>query len=446
MEEIERLKKAYEEQLEINRLARLEIEKEEEQRKGEDSIIRSEVKPIEEPWKGKFNLMNLNEDPFLTGKIRHTFKKGENTIGKTDKDEMPDIVIGGVGVLRNHCKISFDGTNVVLVPNPDPNVAKVFVNGKLITEPTKLKHSDRILFGSHNYFLLNDPSNQENSSIDWDYANKEVIQDQLNAITSNQDELLQAKLKEMEEKYEAERKVADEEAKKLIEERRLELEKEYKEKMEQLQKQGGSEGELKKLKEEMKKKGEAVEEDIQKKSAKELNKKKKMRDQTESRMKNQKELEEKLAQAIPKINEVNEMCLQLGKLDYFYSPTIVTDIEGNQMKSRVCIKIYPDHSQSFFNQVDLNEFMDKYYLIQERFQNYQYDIEHSELGTVEDDENADDTVTFGIAIKNNWILIGQAHIYTDSIGNLLETQDDFTPLIDSKGNLNGKFVCNLKES
>eukprot|EP00826_Nyctotherus_ovalis_P052972 TRINITY_DN6807_c0_g1_i4.p1 TRINITY_DN6807_c0_g1~~TRINITY_DN6807_c0_g1_i4.p1 ORF type:complete len:388 (+),score=71.63 TRINITY_DN6807_c0_g1_i4:115-1278(+) len=192
----------------------------------------------------------------------------------------------------------------------------------------------------------------------------------------------------------------------------------------------------------MKEKGDqalkAAKEDIQKKNAKELNKKKKLKDQAEFRMKNQKEIEEKLAQVIPKINEVNEMCLQLGRLDYLYSPTIVTEIEGNQMKSKVCIKIYPDHSQSFFNQVDTSEFMEKYYLIQERFQNYQYDVEHNELGKVEDTAE-DDTVTFGIAIRNDWILIGQAHVYTDSIANLLETQNDHTPLIDSKGNLNGKF-------
>lgn len=441
MEEIEKLRKAYEEQLEINKLARLEIEKEEEQRRVGNSV-KIDPKPVEEPWKGKFNLMNLNEDPFLTGKIRHVFKEGDNVIGKSDKEEMPDIVIGGVGVLKNHCRVNFDGTTVTLSPNPDPNAAKVFVNGKLVAEPVTLAHNDRVLFGSHNYFVFNDPSMPENSTIDWDYANKEVIQDQLKAITSDQDEVLRAKLKEMEEKYESERRNAEEEAKKLVEERRLALEKEYQDKIEKLQSQGGSEGEVKKLQQEMKEKGDqavkAVEEDIQKKNAKELNRKKKLKDQAEFRMKNQKEIEEKLAQVIPKINEVNEMCLQLGRLDYLYSPTIVTEIEGNQMKSKVCVKIYPDHSQNFFNQVDMNEFMEKYYLIQERFQNYEYDVEHNEVGKVED-TGEDDTVTFGIAIRNDWVLIGQAHIYTDSIANLLETLNDHTPLIDSKGNLNGKF-------
>ena len=170
----------------------------------------------------------------------------------------------------------------------------------------------------------------------------------------------------------------------------------------------------------------------------ELKKQKRLKEQAEFRLRNQKEIEERLTQVIPKINEVNEICLQLGRLNYLYSPTIVTDIEGNQMKSKICVKIYPDHTQNFFNQVDINEFMEKYYLIQEKFQNYQYDIEHNELGKIEENEE-DNSSTFGIEIKKNWILIGQAHIYTDLIANLLENLNDQTPLIDNKGSMNGNF-------
>eukprot|EP01022_Parablepharisma_sp_SALTPOND_P016704 TRINITY_DN250_c0_g1_i1.p6 TRINITY_DN250_c0_g1~~TRINITY_DN250_c0_g1_i1.p6 ORF type:complete len:390 (-),score=89.51 TRINITY_DN250_c0_g1_i1:1625-2794(-) len=363
---------------------------------------------------------------------------------------MPDIVIGGVGVLKNHCTITFDGSALTLAPSADPNAAKIFVNGKLVTEPVELAHSDRILFGAHNYFVVNDPSQPENNSIDWDYANKEVIQDQLKAMTSDQEALLQKKLKEMEEKYEAERKKAEEEAKKKleeqmkeVEEKRLAMEKEYEEKMKQVQEKGGSDDEVKKLQEEMEKmKAEAeksikaTEENLQKQADEEAKRQKKIKEQEEFKLRNQKELEERLAQVIPKINEVNEICLQLGRLNYLYSPTIVTDVQGGQMRSKICVKIFPDHSQSFFNQVDMDEFMDKYYLVQEKFQNYQYDLEHSELGKVEDTTD-DDPKIFGIAIKNDWILIGQAHIYTDSIAHLLETLNDQTPLIDNKGNTNG---------
>ena len=205
---------------------------------------------------------------------------------------MPDIVIGGVGVLKDHCRINFDGTTVTLIPNSEPNTAKVFVNGKLVIDETPLMHNDRILFGTHNYFVLNDPSQIESSDIDWELANKEVIQDQLNAITSDQDELLQKKMKEMEEKFEAERKKAEEEAKnrmeehiKNMEEKKLAMEKEYQDKIGELKKLGGREGEVKKLQDEMNQK--KAEGDKEMKEAEET-----LQRQTDSELKKQKRLKE----------------------------------------------------------------------------------------------------------------------------------------------------------
>ena len=371
-------------------------------------------------------------------------------IGKADKEQMPDFIIGGVGVIKAHCSVVMAGSTLKLVPNADFNAAKVYVNGKLVSQEQELVHNDRILFGSHNYFVVNDPSQPENNSIDWDYASKEVISDQLKAITEKQDEILQNKMKELEEKFEAERKKREEETQakieaqlKEVEQKRLDMEKEYEEKMQQIKDKGGDADEVEKLKEELeKKKAETesnikeTEAEIQKQADEEAKKLKKLKEQEELKIKTQKELEEKLAQAIPKINEVNEMCLQLGRLNYLYSPTIDIQFQDGQPRSKVCVKIFPDHSQGFFNLSELNEFMDKYYLIQEKFQNYQYDIEHSELGKVEDNTDEDPRI-FGIGIKNDWILVGQAHIYTDSIGHLLVTQDDQTPLIDNKGNING---------
>ena len=307
---------------------------------------------------------------------------------------------------------------------------------------------------------MNDPSQPEDPNIDWDSANKEAIQDQLKAVTASQEALLQQKLKELEDKYEAEKKQAQEESQKKmdeqmkqVEEKKLEMQKEFEEKMKQVQEKGGSEEEVKRLQDELKKQKEEAEktvkkaeEEMKKEVDEETKKQKKMKEQQEFKIRNMKELEEKLAQTIPKINEVNEMCLQLNRLNYLYTPTIVTEVVDGQMKSKVCIKIFPDHSQNFFNQVDNGEFMDKYYLIQEKFQNYQYDIEHNELVKPEDNTDEDSRV-FGIAIKNDWIQIGQAHLYTDSIAHLLDTQNDQTPLIDNKGNINGiinEFISNFR--
>lgn len=370
---------------------------------------------------------------------------------------MPDIIIGGVGVFKNHCQINFDGKSAELVPNSNPTTAKVHVNGKLVEEPVKLVHNDRILFGVHNYFVFNDPSQSEDPSINWEYANNEVVGDQVKAMTSEQDAILQQKLKELEEKYEADKKKSEEEVKtkmqeklKEIEAKRATLSKQYEERLQQLIDKGGSEEEIAQLKEEMEKvKSEQIEnvkelkEGMEKNANRALKKQQEMKEQAEYRIKAQKELEQDLAQAIPRINEVNEMCLQLGKLDYLYMPTIITEVQGNKMRPKICVKIFPDHlQQSVFNQVDLNEFLEKYYMIQEKFQNYQYDVEHNEFIKFEDTKD-DDENTFGVGIKNDWKFIGQAHIYTDLIANLLDVKEDYTPLIDNKGNIRGELKYSI---
>ncbi len=63
-----------------------------------------------------------------------------------------------------------------------------------------------------------------------------------------------------------------------------------------------------------------------------------MREEVRIRM--QKDLEQKLTQSIPKINEVNEICLQMGRLNYYYSPDLTTEIkEGGEKVSKVIVKV-----------------------------------------------------------------------------------------------------------
>jgi len=441
--------------LEINKLARLEIENEEKRRR-EGEVAPA---PLEKTkaWKTKFHLSNLNEDPLLTGKIRHIFNEGTNVIGKSDPAGNPEIVIGGAGIFKNHCKINFDGKTAELIPNSTPSIAKVFVNGKLLEEPIALAHNDRILFGVHNYFVFNDPSKPEDSKINWEYANEEVVGDQIKAMTLEQDEILKQKQKELEEKYEADKTKSEAEAKGKLEERLKEIEekkailgKEYEEKLQQLNNKGGSKEEIAKLKEEMEKaKSEhnehvkELKERAEKSANRASNKQREIKEQMEYRLKVQKELEQNLTQVIPKINEVNQMCLQLGKLEYLYKPTITTEIKDSKMKPKICIKIFPDRvHQNVFNLVDFNEFIERYYMIQEKFQNYQYDMEHNEFIKFEENKEEDEKV-FGVGIKNDWRFIGQAHIYTDVIANLIDIKEDYTPLIDNKGNVKGHLKYSI---
>lgn len=58
----------------------------------------------------------------------------------------------------------------------------VKVNGELIVNPILLEHGDRILFGSHHYFLYIDPLINIEETYDWDLAVKEANKDQMGIL------------------------------------------------------------------------------------------------------------------------------------------------------------------------------------------------------------------------------------------------------------------------
>ena len=48
------------------------------------------------------------------------------------------------------------------------------MNGELIVEPTDIQHGDRILNGSHHYFLFVDPLVDADEQVDYEAAMKEA--------------------------------------------------------------------------------------------------------------------------------------------------------------------------------------------------------------------------------------------------------------------------------
>ena len=54
-------------------------------------------------WEQRPHLMNINEDPLLTGHIRHILEDGVNKIGKQSK-----IKIGGLGITVNHAELHYE--------------------------------------------------------------------------------------------------------------------------------------------------------------------------------------------------------------------------------------------------------------------------------------------------------------------------------------------------
>ena len=72
------------------------------------------------------------------------------------------------------------------------------VNGELLTETLPLKHGDRVLFGSHHYFIYCDPTVNPEEMVDWEEAMKEANKEQMAMGGEGNNEEVQKQLKEME--------------------------------------------------------------------------------------------------------------------------------------------------------------------------------------------------------------------------------------------------------
>jgi hypothetical protein len=66
----------------------------------------------------------------------------------------------------------------MLHPNSeDAQKYSVKVNGELITEPAMLKHGDRLLVGSHYYYIYVDPMIDPEEQVEFEFAMKEANKD-----------------------------------------------------------------------------------------------------------------------------------------------------------------------------------------------------------------------------------------------------------------------------
>ena len=133
-------------------------------------------------------------------------KEGDNFIGKKTPQFEPQIAIQGVGIANRQCCLNFNGDErkATMLPNhEDVNKYSVKVNGELVTENVMLQHGDRILIGTHQYYLYVDPMVDGEATYDWNEANKEANKDQLDKFQVN-DEDFAAQLKAQEEKIRAE--------------------------------------------------------------------------------------------------------------------------------------------------------------------------------------------------------------------------------------------------
>ena len=281
------MRREYEAQIEELRKAKEEAEKTFQQRLEEEGTVKRNSTAKQEV-KGP-HIMNLNEDPMLSGHIKHEFKEGKTSVGRGECE----IRIQGLGVGDQHCTVERQGDQHTLVPSPDTNL-KLMVNGQIITSPTKIQNQDRIRFGNHLYFLFHDPSVSANPEHDWEFAMKEANENEMRSLLGEKEEEMRRKEEELQRKMQEE-----------LQKAQAQMEAERKKMQEMMSARSQDEEALKSREAELQEKQRLMEEQLRQKEE-ELKNKEKQRAQRAR-------LDNLVSNALQLSNEANERASILGK-------------------------------------------------------------------------------------------------------------------------------------
>ncbi|KAI0864365.1 kinesin heavy chain [Xylaria cubensis] len=103
------------------------------------------------------HLVNLSDDPLLAECLVYNLKPGKTTVGNVDSnaEHQANIRLNGTRILHDHCSFDngMDGT-VTITPSEG---ASIMVNGRKITEPTRLHSGYRVILGDFHIFRFNHP-------------------------------------------------------------------------------------------------------------------------------------------------------------------------------------------------------------------------------------------------------------------------------------------------
>ncbi|KAJ8302783.1 hypothetical protein KUTeg_019179 [Tegillarca granosa] len=124
------------------------------------------------------HLINLNEDPMLSGVITHFLESGETTIGRKDASPKPTICLSGLSIEKKHAVIT--NSNGKIEISSSGSNSKTKVNGLPLQSKKELCHKDRIVFGSNHVYVFINPQKKETATDDlpdeitWEFVQKEI--------------------------------------------------------------------------------------------------------------------------------------------------------------------------------------------------------------------------------------------------------------------------------
>nr|KAG5700038.1 hypothetical protein BaRGS_028275 [Batillaria attramentaria] len=120
----------------------------------------SHAAEIAEKRKTVPHIYNLNMDPQLCGHIVHFIDEPEKTIGN-GREESTEIVLKGPGIMGRHAELRQEADGKYSLEPLEQNM-RLLLNGKAVVNKMPLKHNDRIVFGTTQYFVFCNPAEHEN--------------------------------------------------------------------------------------------------------------------------------------------------------------------------------------------------------------------------------------------------------------------------------------------
>ncbi|KAF0689379.1 Aste57867_19171 [Aphanomyces stellatus] len=441
------------------------------------------------------HLINLNEDQQMSEKLFYFFQLGLNRIGRADADQAQTIILGGLGILKEHCIVERTELELKLTSMPG---ASVVVNGDFVKDGGNaagcvLKHNDRLILGNVNVLRVVIPSQRGEANnaaetdcvFDWQFAMKEMNCKQMDfkedvGQTDKEVAEMENRIKEMEVRM----KEAAESAAVKIEKQKEEweahvrtMQDEMKRKEVELTNQlhlteEGGEVDKKKLAEQLADQETKLAEEMAKaevayerKQSELMQKQRDLETSLQKQMRETKRLAEKkereqversllaqeLLRAIPLVKEANSICEELKKQVTFSvkllptkpklhqmggMETDIADAMGTELKVLVTFQDAGTYRSVLWD-------MDK-------FDNQIYDMRDLYQLFLENGRNLDAVV---VAEGGNDPfyeppspqLIGRAYLFLSSLLHGIKITDDL-PILDTKGAVCGKLSCEITPS
>lgn len=155
------------------------------------------------------------------------------------------------------------------------------------------------------------------------------------------------------------------------------------------------------------------------------------------------EIDARLQEIVPKIAEINSICREVYRDDVLYEPFIQTEVRQDGTKvSQVAIKVYPDRNNlDESSLLAWDVFQDVvYFKVKDLYEDYEeknFDIDERDIDRDEDGQ------IFGWSMSDSWHHIGNVYYFLLSVYNLIETTKDETPIIDTKGIIQGYMTYSV---